>query len=77
MELDTVILLMSAVGIHCRSVTVISPSCVMAGILSTTAFILGVENGLKLIESYYRAEGCITTEKFRSKTNKFDEHIVS
>jgi len=61
----------------CRSVTVISPSCVMAGILSTTAFILGVENGLKLIESYYRAEGCITTEKFRSKTNKFDEHIVS
>ena len=55
----------------------ISPSCVMAGILSTTAFILGVENGLKLIESYYRAEGCITTEKFRSKTNKFDEHIVS
>ena len=49
----------------------------MAGILSTTAFILGVDSGLKLIESYYRAEGCITTEKYRSKTKKFDEHVVS
>ena len=62
---------------ECRSVSVISPSCVMAGILSTTAFILGVDSGLKLIESYYRAEGCITTEKYRSKTKKFDEHVVS
>jgi len=65
------------VGNGSRSVTVISPSCVMAGILSTTAFILGIENGLKLIESYYRAEGCITTEKYRSKTSKFDEYVVS
>ena len=61
----------------CRSVTVVSPSCVMAGILSTTAFILGVEKGLDLIESYYRAEGCVTTEKYRAKTSKFDEYVVS
>ena len=60
-----------------RSVTVISPSCAMAGILSTTAFILGVEKGLDLIESYYRAEGCVTTDKYRAKTSKFDEYVVS
>ena len=33
----------------CQAVSVIAPNCVMAGILSTAAFILGAEEGLELI----------------------------
>jgi len=44
----------------CRSATVVSPaSCVLAGILSTSAFILGSEEGLALLEETPEAEGCI------------------
>ena len=61
----------------CRVVTVVAPSCVMAGILSTSAFVLGSQEGLALIEAYYRAEGSITTDRIRSGTQNFDEYVVS
>ena len=61
----------------CRSVTVIAPTCTVAGILSTTAFILGSKAGLSLIEGYFGAEGSINTETARLQTSRFFEHVAS
>jgi len=61
----------------CRSVAVIAPVCTLAGALTTTAFILGPQEGLRLIESYPNAEGCITTEQGRVTTRRFYEYVVS
>ncbi len=60
----------------CRAVTVMASTCTIAGILSTTAFILGPQEGLKLIGTQYGAEGCIITENSRHQTRKFHEYIT-
>lgn len=59
------------------SVSVIAPQCTLAGILSTSAFILGAEAGLNLMSFYPGAEGCITTENNRWQTPKFYVHTTS
>ena len=61
----------------CRAVSVIAPSCTIAGILTTTAMILGAKDGLHLIESHLNAEGAITTENNRVYTRKFHELIAA
>jgi thiamine biosynthesis lipoprotein ApbE len=48
----------------------------VAGVLSTTAFIAGAQDGITLIESYHGAEGCILTEKSRSETRRFASYVV-
>ncbi len=60
----------------CRAVTVIAPSCTVAGILSTTAFILGAQEGLDLISSYIGAAGCILTDHKRYETRTFSEYLT-
>ena len=60
----------------CRAVSVIAPSCTVAGILSTAAFILGPTEGLNLISSQMGAEGCIITEKSRYETRRFHEYVT-
>jgi len=60
----------------CRAVSVIAPSCTVAGVLSTTAFILGPAEGLSLINSQAGAEGCILTGQSRHQTRKFHEYIT-
>ncbi len=60
----------------CRAVSVIAPTCTFAGILSTTAFILGPTEGLNLIGSYMGAEGCIITENNRYQTRRFHEYVT-
>ena len=60
-----------------RAVTVIAPSCTVAGILSTTAFVLGAQEGLQLISSSYGAEGCITTDTKRYETKAFGRWVAS
>jgi thiamine biosynthesis lipoprotein len=59
----------------CQAVSVIAPSCVLAGILSTAAFILGAEEGLKLIREQAGVEGCITTERARYQTRRFSSYV--
>ena len=59
-----------------RSVTVVSDSCVESGILSTTAFILGPEEGRELIEEAPGAEGCLITEKQTEETRGFYQYVV-
>jgi thiamine biosynthesis lipoprotein len=60
----------------CRSVTVIAPSCTVAGVLSTTGFVVGAQDGINLIEGYQGAEGCILTEKSRFETRRFASYVV-
>jgi thiamine biosynthesis lipoprotein len=58
----------------CRAVSVIAPSCTIAGILSTTSFILGPQEGLHLIETHPGAAGSITTDTTRVHTQRFYEY---
>jgi thiamine biosynthesis lipoprotein len=60
----------------CLAVSVIAPSCSVAGALSTTAFILGPQEGLRLIESYFGAAGCITTSTSRLYTRNIYEYLI-
>jgi len=60
----------------CQSVTVIAPSCTIAGILSTTAFVMGETEGVNQIEGYCGAEGCIITGHSRSETRRFANYVL-
>lgn len=59
----------------CRSVTVVANSCLEAGLLTTTAFVLGPEEGLALIEDYFGAEGCIATEHDERQTRGYCRYV--
>ena len=61
----------------CRSVTVIAPTCTLAGLFSTAAFVLGPEEGIRLIEATPNVHGCVTHENRRTTTRRFYEHVVS
>lgn len=41
-----------------RAVTVIAPSCLLAGIYSTAVFVLGLRDGLRLVENAKGVEAC-------------------
>src|SRR4051812_24288704 len=59
----------------CQSVSLIAGNCVMAGILSTAAFILGAEEGLALIREQRAAEGCIYMQNARHQTRRFSSYV--
>lgn len=61
----------------CRVVSVIAPSCTLAGILSTTAFVLGPRDGLPLIQSQPGTAGVISTDTNRVHTRNFHEFCVT
>lgn len=60
---------------ECRAVTVVANTCLEAGLLSTTAFVLGPTDGLKLIEDYFGAEGSIATERDERQTRGFCKFV--
>jgi len=60
----------------CRAVSVCAQSCTVAGMLSTTAFILGPSEGTRLIESHLGADGAITTDRDRVTTRRFYELLL-
>ncbi|HMJ88638.1 MAG TPA: FAD:protein FMN transferase [Candidatus Acidoferrum sp.] len=60
----------------CLTVSVIAPSCTIAGILTTTAFILGPHEAFNLIHGHFYASGAIVTEKGNFITPRFHEHLV-
>jgi thiamine biosynthesis lipoprotein len=59
------------------SVSVIAPHCTVAGILSTSVFVLGPKEGMDLISLCPGAEGCITTENTRFQTKGFYVYTTS
>ena len=63
------------VGNECRAVSVIAPTCTVAGLFSTAAFVLGAKEGLRLIETHPGAAGAITTDTTRFHTRTFHEYI--
>ncbi len=60
---------------ECRAVTVVANTCLEAGLLSTTAFVLGPSDGLKLIDDYFGAEGSIATERDERQTRGFCKYV--
>ena len=61
----------------CVQATVIAGTCLHAGVLSTTAFVLGVRNGIEFIQSFPGAEGLLLTDNARAQTRGFFNHAVS
>lgn len=60
----------------CKAVTVLAPTCTEAGLLATTAFILGAEQGLELLARNFSAEGCIWTEQGVFETRRFRHYVI-
>jgi thiamine biosynthesis lipoprotein len=61
----------------CTQATVIAGTCLQAGMLSTSAFIAGVEKGLEMIRSVPGAEGIILTDKEKAQTRGFFNYVAS
>ena len=61
----------------CRQVTAIARSCLQAGVLSTTVFILGPAAGLRLVEEMMGAEAVVVTEHARHQTKGFQNYVVT
>jgi thiamine biosynthesis lipoprotein len=61
----------------CTQATVIAGTCLQAGMLSTAAFIAGVEKGLEMIRSVPGAEGIIVTENEKAQTRGFFNYVAS
>jgi thiamine biosynthesis lipoprotein len=61
----------------CSQATVISGTCLHAGVLSTTAFVLGPSKGIEFIQSFPGAEGLLITDNARAQTRGFFNHVVS
>ncbi len=60
----------------CLTVSVVAPTCTIAGILTTSAFILGAQDGYHLINGYHGASGAIVTQQTTTITPRFNEHLV-
>lgn len=61
----------------CWQATAIAPTCLMAGVLSTTAFVLGVPKGIEFIQAFAGSEGMLVTERARAQTRGFFHYAVA
>ena len=59
-----------------RQVTVIAPTCLQAGVLSTTAFILPPAEGITFVQASMGAEACIVADGARHQTRGFFNYVV-
>ena len=66
----------SPVNNGCLAVSVIAPSCTLAGILSTSAFVLGPQEGLALLRLCPGVEGAIISEHSRTLTPNFYAYAI-
>jgi len=60
-----------------RQVTVVARSCLQAGVLSTTVFILGPDAGLRLVGEMMGAEAIVLTDQARHQTKGFQNYVVT
>jgi thiamine biosynthesis lipoprotein len=60
----------------CRAVSVMAPNCTLAGMLSTTALVLGPEEGVRLLDATYQVEGCIIAESGKIPSRRFYEYAT-
>jgi thiamine biosynthesis lipoprotein len=61
----------------CTQATVIAGTCLQAGMLSTAAFIAGIDQGLEMIRSVPGAEGILLTDKEKAQTRGFFNYVAS
>jgi thiamine biosynthesis lipoprotein len=61
----------------CEQATVIAGTCLHAGVLSTTAFVLGLPKALEFIQSFPGSEGMLVTARARAQTRGFFHYVVS
>jgi FAD:protein FMN transferase len=61
----------------CIQATVIAGTCLHAGVLSTTAFVLGITKGIEFIQSFPGAEGLLVTDHARAQTRGFFNHVAT
>lgn len=61
----------------CRGVSVLAPNCTLAGMLSTATFVMGVEEGLRLMDAQMGVAGAIVLENKTVTSRRFYEHVVS
>lgn len=65
------------VGNGCHAVNVLAPSCTQAGMLSTATFVLGPEEGMKLIDTQPGVAGAIHVGAKKITSRRFYEHVAS
>jgi len=56
---------------------VVAGTCLQAGVLSTTAFVLGVPAGLDFIQSCPCCEGLLLTGQTRAQTRGFFNYVAT
>ncbi len=61
----------------CSQATVIADTCLHAGVLCTTAFVLGLKEGIDFIQAFPRAEGILVNESSRAQTRGFFNYVVA
>ena len=59
-----------------RAVTVLAPTCLVAGIYATCVFVLGRTEGLQFAESATGVEACVQDEQGTATTRNFRKHQV-
>ena len=58
-----------------RAVSIIASNCTLAGLLATSACVLGAKEALDLVEQQTDAAGAVTTDTARLYSSKFPEFI--
>ena len=61
----------------CLAVSVLAPNCTLAGMLTTGIFVLGPEEGMRLLEAQFGAAGAIVTQNGIIPSRHFYEHVAS
>ncbi len=61
----------------CQQTTIIADTCLQAGVLSTTTFVLGVREGLECIQAHPGAEGLLVTDNSRAQTRGFYRYATA
>ncbi len=60
----------------CRAVSVVAPTCTLAGALTTAAFVLGPEDGFRLLQTQMAVSGAVVTPKGPLLTPRLHEYLV-
>ena len=58
------------------SASIITPSCLKSGILSTTCLLSGMEAGMRMIEAEWDTEGCIQSVNSSCTSNRFYDYVI-
>ena len=60
----------------CLAVSVLAPTCTLAGMLSTTAFVLGPAEGVRLLDATYQTAGCVLADSGLFASRRFYEYAT-